>query len=430
DAFIPKKQSTPLKEGNDKVVGMANTPPKKPALSSATPTGETPKATLNPPKGSPEPKTGGSPKDSVPKRGDEGLKNGSVAEPPQKTANGSPEAKKEANNWELEAGKHDSTAAAHRTKAADLREAAVKHQANNSMELAAAAEKKATLAEVEAIKAEKEAYEIRLLVKELRGGSEGLTARQLMSREQLILQKEQTAAQLKIKSAEKDIAAKEWEAAKARVQKAEESYNAFQKNKKTWGTKEYTLSQKELQLQEKTLEESLKSANNNASNKQKAFDKALAEHTASSGALKKASIELEKLSDLERGLSEGDDIAKGIFGEAKADDHMISDGYEKIGGHDAPQGIDGVYRKRVNGKYEYVVVEAKYGTSQLKMTADGLQLSRNWCDRRILKALQAGKLSQSEIAAIELEMKANGYKRSLLRFDPEKRIVREEPPPK
>jgi len=41
------------------------------------------------------------------------------------------------------------------------------------------------------------------------------------------------------------------------------------------------------------------------------------------------------------------------------------------------QGIDGVYYNP-NGKPPYVIGEAKYGTSKLSQTADGLQMSEDW----------------------------------------------------
>lgn len=71
-----------------------------------------------------------------------------------------------------------------------------------------------------------------------------------------------------------------------------------------------------------------------------------------------------------KSIKEATTAEKGVFGEAKADDRMIQEGFEKMNGPpvkpgDAPkgQGIDGVWRNP-NPPPDYVITEAKYGTGR------------------------------------------------------------------
>ena len=92
---------------------------------------------------------------------------------------------------------------------------------------------------------------------------------------------------------------------------------------------------------------------------------------------------------------------KGNYGEMKTDQDLRERGYERIStdmvtdlddaGH---QGIDGVYYNP-DGKPQYVIVDAKYGTAQLSETADGKQMSENWIDKRLDEAV--GKERADEI---------------------------------
>ena len=77
---------------------------------------------------------------------------------------------------------------------------------------------------------------------------------------------------------------------------------------------------------------------------------------------------------------------KGIYGEHVSDVFMANRGYTKVndGGRmtqvgDAPRGtgIDGAWRNP-NPPPEFIITDAKYGTSQPKMTADGKQMSEKW----------------------------------------------------
>ena len=82
---------------------------------------------------------------------------------------------------------------------------------------------------------------------------------------------------------------------------------------------------------------------------------------------------------------------KGAAGEYNADQYMKEQGHTPLGktGKDyvpGANGIDGVY-KGANPPPDYIINEAKYGTSQLGMTADGKQMSNTWVtDKRLREA--------------------------------------------
>lgn len=85
---------------------------------------------------------------------------------------------------------------------------------------------------------------------------------------------------------------------------------------------------------------------------------------------------------------------KGVFGEAKADAHMMGGGFQKMNGApvkvgDAPRGtgIDGVWRN-TSPPPDYVITEAKYGTSRLSTLKDGTkQMSDKWVQNRLKNAV-------------------------------------------
>lgn len=92
----------------------------------------------------------------------------------------------------------------------------------------------------------------------------------------------------------------------------------------------------------------------------------------------------------------------GNYGEMKTDQYLREKGYERISkdmvtdidetGH---QGLDGVYYNP-EGKPQYIIVDSKYGSAQLNPeTKDGKQMSDNWIDNRLDKAV--GKEKADEI---------------------------------
>ena len=110
---------------------------------------------------------------------------------------------------------------------------------------------------------------------------------------------------------------------------------------------------------------------------------------------------------------------KGNFGEFKADDNLINNNTVKAKGYDlepigrnAPsspddkivKGIDGLYKNNnTNSKTKYVIDEAKFGSSDLGKTKDGIQMSDDWIkgtktgNDRILDAVGGDKKLAREI---------------------------------
>ena len=99
---------------------------------------------------------------------------------------------------------------------------------------------------------------------------------------------------------------------------------------------------------------------------------------------------------------------KGVFGEAKADAHMAAkEGYSKLNGKlteigDAPRGrgIDGIW-ENANPPPEFVISEAKYGSSQLSTLKDGTrQMSDKWVVDRLNEAvgLETAEVIEDAIA--------------------------------
>ncbi|MDB2154107.1 hypothetical protein [Clostridium butyricum] len=110
---------------------------------------------------------------------------------------------------------------------------------------------------------------------------------------------------------------------------------------------------------------------------------------------------------------------KGNYGEHKADDNLINNqslkdaGYDlKSVGREAPQnpndkivkGIDGLYENmNPDSNIKYVIDEAKFGSSKLGNTKDGVQMSNDWLTggntkkSRILKAVDNDKTLATKI---------------------------------
>lgn len=110
---------------------------------------------------------------------------------------------------------------------------------------------------------------------------------------------------------------------------------------------------------------------------------------------------------------------KGVFGEAKADERMIQDGFEKMNGApvnmgDAPkgQGIDGVWRN-TSPPPDYVITEAKYGSGRLATLKDGSkQMSDDWIDDRLNK-----EVGRREADRIRDAMAEGRVEKRLLKVD-------------
>lgn len=127
---------------------------------------------------------------------------------------------------------------------------------------------------------------------------------------------------------------------------------------------------------------------------------------------------------------------KGNYGEHKADDNLINNkslkdaGYDlKSVGREAPQNPDDKIVKGIDGLYEnmnpdsnikYVIDEAKFGSSKLGNTKDGMQMSNDWLTgkntnkSRILKAVDNDRELAGSIAKA---LKNNQIERVLSKVD-------------
>lgn len=128
------------------------------------------------------------------------------------------------------------------------------------------------------------------------------------------------------------------------------------------------------------------------------FDKSLGEHNK----------EYKQMLSGEKIIRPDDsNIEKGNKSEIMVDKFLSSLGYERVSlervktvEDPTHQGIDGVYYRK-NGKPEYLIVDTKYGFSQLSDTLDGKQMSWNWIDKRLDQA--AGKATADKIRNEKLD---------------------------
>lgn len=114
----------------------------------------------------------------------------------------------------------------------------------------------------------------------------------------------------------------------------------------------------------------------------------------------------EIIEGIETGIENFSTKEKGNFGEMCTDIDMIKQDYIRISEdsvtdlfQSGKQGIDGVYENK-DGDPRYVITDAKYGSSQLKETQDGKQLSFTWIDRRLDDAVGKEKADEIRLAQI------------------------------
>lgn len=120
-----------------------------------------------------------------------------------------------------------------------------------------------------------------------------------------------------------------------------------------------------------------------------------------------------------KSIKDATNAEKGVFGEAKADQHMINQGFEKMNGApvkvgDAPKGkgIDGVWRNK-NPPPDYVITEAKYGSGRLGTLKDGTkQMSDEW----VLPRLR-GEVGPKEALKVRNAMARGDVEKLLLKVD-------------
>ena len=125
----------------------------------------------------------------------------------------------------------------------------------------------------------------------------------------------------------------------------------------------------------------------------------------------------------------GEELSKeelGNLGEMMMDQYYISQGYKPLNKHRVTSlddkkggfktGIDGVYEKtNPDGSKSYVIVDAKYNTSQLSETNDGKQMSDNWIDKRLDDAVGKEKADEIREAA---EDNPDSVKHEVYHIDP------------
>ena len=70
------------------------------------------------------------------------------------------------------------------------------------------------------------------------------------------------------------------------------------------------------------------------------------------------------------------------------------------------QGIDGVYYNP-NGHPPYIISEAKYNKAKLGKTADGRQMSKEWIDNRLLKAVGEENYNKIRLASLQGDLQSN-----------------------
>jgi hypothetical protein len=111
---------------------------------------------------------------------------------------------------------------------------------------------------------------------------------------------------------------------------------------------------------------------------------------------------------LDAGVDDLSPIEKGNFGEMCTDKDLREKGYDRISqdtvtdiSESTHTGIDGVY-ENPDGDPRYIIVDSKYGTSQLQDTQDGKQLSETWINERLDRAVGREKADE-----IRLEQASN-----------------------
>lgn len=120
---------------------------------------------------------------------------------------------------------------------------------------------------------------------------------------------------------------------------------------------------------------------------------------------------------------------KGNFGEVVMDSYMESvRGASRISGNPVTS-LDDIINKGIDGVYEsaspppkYIIAEAKYGTSKLNLTDDGLQMSDAWIKRseRLEKAVGIDK---AEDIKMEMFLNPENVQKVLIHVDANGNVV-------
>lgn len=113
--------------------------------------------------------------------------------------------------------------------------------------------------------------------------------------------------------------------------------------------------------------------------------------------VKEQNKELKRIENGKKTFDKSDPHQLGNYGEMKTDIELLKNGYIRISKENVSdikakthQGLDGVYYRK-GGVPEYLIVDAKYGSSRLGNTLDGKEMSANWIDNRLDKDLGKDK---------------------------------------
>ena len=114
----------------------------------------------------------------------------------------------------------------------------------------------------------------------------------------------------------------------------------------------------------------------------------------------------------------------GRWVETEADRYAQSQGWERLkgppttmeSGFTGPQRVDAIYHNRNPPPGPYIVSDAKGLNSPQRPTKDGLQMSRNWIERR---------LARSGLSTDELDEVMDGYDPVILRVDKNGNVTEE-----
>jgi hypothetical protein len=191
--------------------------------------------------------------------------------------------------------------------------------------------------------------------------AEGLTQDQLRRRQQLSAERERLITEIEKRSAPRATAETRLSQARTDLIERREELRRLQQNRRTPYTTQNEWSETRYREELKTAEKRVERADRKVSDLNTESDRLKNEYWKLQSDKVRVGRALEDLANLERGLSEATEEAKGIFGEVKAHDWMEAQGYKKIDFHDPfspSQGIDGIYMKFGPPK-EYVIIEAK-----------------------------------------------------------------------
>ncbi len=99
--------------------------------------------------------------------------------------------------------------------------------------------------------------------------------------------------------------------------------------------------------------------------------------------------QVKELKSVENGNKEFNSHQAGNYGEMRTDSELLKNGFIRLSKENISDinaithtGLDGVYYRK-GGVPEYIIADAKYGTSKLGDTQDGKQMSWSWINNRL-----------------------------------------------